>query len=155
MLNAYSILGRERNPQPSPTETVQMPLPPTYSRPFHRWHTGSTRNVVGASETTSGSSHHEQRGLVLIETLVAAALLSIIGVITLAAVFTTIRGSALHRQLANAEIAARNYADALVNGPYVPCAQASDYANPPAFNSIDDYTIEIGQTDAAGPAVEF
>ncbi|MBX7069355.1 MAG: ricin-type beta-trefoil lectin domain protein [Microthrixaceae bacterium] len=89
------------------------------------------------------------------ESLVATLLLSVMGVALLSALFTSISSSGLHRRLANAEVVARNFTDALTSAPYVPCATAGDYASPPSFSAISRYEIEIGQTDTSKPAVEF
>ena len=74
------------------------------------------------------SQHHRpQRGLSLIEALIAVALLGIIGVAVISAVMTAVRSDGQHRSRSTAAVAARNYADALDAAPYADCASTAQY----------------------------
>ncbi|MCB1258477.1 MAG: type II secretion system protein [Microthrixaceae bacterium] len=113
------------------------------------------QETPGSTLTLVDRRNRDQRGVALLEALVASAVLSIVAVAVTASIVTAMRASAFHRELANAEVVARNYSDALAATPYIPCATASDYAAPVGFSSVPGYRIEVGQSDPSEPAVEF
>lgn len=88
-------------------------------------------------------------------------MLAILSVAILGAVFTIIRGSAAHREMATAEVAARNYSDALASAPYVRCAKGTqangdpgDYDDPPGLSLPAGFRVETIRS-GGGSAVEY
>jgi len=92
-----------------------------------------------------------QGGVALLETLISAVVLTLVGTALLASIITSIRSSVVHREAANAEVVARNFVDAVEGAPYVPCASAASYANPPSFAAMPGYSVQIDEVEFLVP----
>src|SRR5690606_24061618 len=100
-----------------------------------------------------------ERGDTLIEILVSVVIMGLVGAAVLGALMTAARASAIHRVIANAEVAGRSFAGALADTPYIPCATPADYAAPLGYvpdgpfditvTSVERWSGDIDQADFA------
>src|SRR4051812_15904527 len=103
--------------------------------------------MIRGSELGSGARRAES-GSSLIEVLVALVLMALTGIGVLFALGGSIRVSTLHRTAADAELAGRNFAEALGDASYVPCAAPADYQAVPGFVVASRFTVTVTKVEA-------
>ncbi len=98
-----------------------------------------------------------EHGETLVETLVATALLGIVGVGIIGAIASVLISTEVDRHVSHGETVLRSYVAAIEASPYQPCASPGtypdDYAKPPGYNvSVTnvDYWTGAGPTAVPG-----
>lgn len=88
-----------------------------------------------------------EAGETLIETLVSVTLTGLLVVAVLGGLFAAVRASVVQREAATAEVVVRNFAEALNDMAYAPCATTASYQFPPAFQEVDGFTVDVDDVE--------
>lgn len=96
------------------------------------------------------------RGVSLMELLIAVTLLSVAFVALISGMFTATVSSDLHRRQTTAGTVVRSYAESIVTETYVSCATTGSYGSsysPPSGYTTSITTVEYFAANASAPAV--
>ena len=103
-----------------------------------------------------------EHGETLVETLVATALLGIVGVGIIGAIASVLISTEVDRHVSHGETVLRSYVAAIQAAPYQPCASPDtypdDYTKPPGFSvsvtSVEQWT-GVGPSPSEGGSLTF
>ncbi|MCU1357966.1 MAG: hypothetical protein JWM89_3384 [Acidimicrobiales bacterium] len=70
-------------------------------------------------------------------------IVTLVGLAVLQGVLVAIRAAGVHRAAATSEVVVRNFSEALVDAPYVPCARPADYQAPSGYALPSGYEADV------------
>ncbi|MCB0977803.1 MAG: ricin-type beta-trefoil lectin domain protein [Acidimicrobiales bacterium] len=85
----------------------------------------------------------DEAGETLVETLASVLLTGLVVVALLGGLLSALRAATTQRTVANAEVAARNYVEALNDAPYIACATPAFYENPAGFDPVSGTSLRV------------